>query len=247
MTKRKRSDIVLSLAVAAMTGLVLLPAAAHAVPINLVVNGDFNANYWNSNQGTSPDGWESNPPLSGTAPGNYGQDSSDPLWTPGLTSVAAHLQDRDGNYYQQTLANQGVHVDAGARPGYNVKFDVAYRDDSSTSGDIYLRVALWDTTADTELTGQTLTLVDPGSRDGPGLQPVHLNDDPVHLRSDRPGWSRSGRAVYLRGHECRCPWQPGMEGHRHARQRRRDARAGDAGRDGVWRPGRARQAKTPLS
>ena len=132
------------------------------------------------------------------AAGNYGQSAPD---TPGLTSIAAHLQDRDGNYYQQTLATSEGPVDAGAFGGFDVTFDYAYRNDTATAGDIYLRVSLWDTTADSEIVGQTLTIVDTGVLPDGVLQSVHDHDDHAPLRPDRARWSRRCPAVYPCRHE----------------------------------------------
>ena len=138
------------------------------IPGNLITNASFNANQWNSKDPTSPDGWESVTPAGTPGPGNYGQAGGPEITqTLGLESIAAHLQDRGGNYYQQTLATDQGDVDAGTNASYNVTFDYAYRNDSTTAGDINLRVALWDTTDDSELVGETLTVLDPGVQAAP--------------------------------------------------------------------------------
>ncbi|AQT68750.1 Alpha-amylase/pullulanase [Anaerohalosphaera lusitana] len=122
-----------------------------------VANSDFEAGGWASEYGTSPSGWVSDPPLTGSGAGNYGQTMPD------LTGIQAALQDVGGNYYQQVIDYSGAGaVDAGTEDEYAVTFDYGYRRDATTNGDITLRVALWDTTASTELVGYDLVITDPG-------------------------------------------------------------------------------------
>ncbi|AQT68745.1 hypothetical protein STSP2_01917 [Anaerohalosphaera lusitana] len=49
---------------------------------------------------------------------------------------------------------------------YAVSFAAGYRNDAVTGGDINLRVAIWDTVNDIELTGQTIVIPDPGVASG---------------------------------------------------------------------------------
>ncbi len=153
----------------------------------LLTNDDFNAGTWVSNTGSSPAGWISEPPLSGNAAGNYGQTSPG---TPNLTSIAAHLQDRGGNYYQQaiTMSDMGA-VDAGTFDSYAIDFDYAYRNDAATAGDITLRVGLWDTTTNSEIVGSDLLIADTGVIGGAGSNQfanaiINLDYDPTGLMGD---------------------------------------------------------------
>ncbi|WP_205847853.1 Ig-like domain-containing protein [Anaerohalosphaera lusitana] len=149
-----------------------------------LANKGFEYNTWDSNYGTSPQGWLSDPPLSGNRAGNYGETII------GLPGTVAALQDAGANYYQQALTNSSQgNLDAGTSSKYAVTFDYGYRRDVTTNGDIVLRVALWDTTASTELAGSDLIIIDPG----PGAN--FLSRATVNLSYDNTGLEGHGLAV----------------------------------------------------
>jgi hypothetical protein len=135
---------------------VTIPGGSTALRI---ANADFEANTWKSNVGTSPDGWISEPPLSGNGPGNYGQSAPD---TPNLASIAAHLQARAGNYYQQDLAANNPGLTASQIDAVTIAFDKCYRNDAYTRSDIFLHVSLHDITNDAEIAGRDVLIRDPG-------------------------------------------------------------------------------------
>ncbi len=79
--------------------------------------------------------------------------------TPGLISRAAHLKANGGNALQQTLH----HVDAGTFSAFSIDFQLGYRREVATAGDLTLRVAFVDPSDGTTLTYQDLTVTDPGT------------------------------------------------------------------------------------
>lgn len=134
-----------------------------SLPVALgVVNGDFEANTYNSAQSTAPDGWTSS--LAG-APGNYGQ--GDPN-TPNLASIAAHFQARGGNYIQQDLSSGNSGLTADQITAIEVGLEKGYRNDASTNGDILIRLSLWDLVANAEIAAREFLILDGGVVAGAG-------------------------------------------------------------------------------
>lgn len=129
----------------AMSCVMLLAVGANAT---LISNGDFEANTsnWASKNGQHPIDWFSSLAVISTN-GNYGE----AITGYGNGKVAA-LKGMTGNYYQQVLTG----VDAGTTKSYVVDYDGGIRYHSSypsAARDFTLRVSLWDTTADVELSG----------------------------------------------------------------------------------------------
>lgn len=137
-----------------------LAASASAATLT-VTNGDFNAGVWNSNGATkSPAAWTQ----SLTTAGNYGQ--STPA-TPNLTSIAAHFQDRNNNYYVKNLTTDNVGLDLSDYNSYTVAFDYGHRNDSATTtvGTFFLDISLWDLTNNVQVGAtQTVNIVSTGQR-----------------------------------------------------------------------------------
>ncbi len=82
-------------------------------------------------------------------------------------------------------------ITAGDFGEYEVQFDAGYRRDSSTNGDISLRVSLWDTTNNVEITGQTIEIVDPGVEANNNF----LQGELVTLTYDETAYDAEGVAV----------------------------------------------------
>ncbi|MCP5536902.1 MAG: PEP-CTERM sorting domain-containing protein [Akkermansiaceae bacterium] len=123
-----------------------------------LTNGDFSSDTsnWNSEFGTSPDGWFSSLASTNTN-GNYGEamtggGGSNNNFTYGTGRVAA-LKQVSGNYYQQTI---GL---VGEQTGVQVDFLGGYRAHSSYSTaarNISIEVSLWDATLNVELASTTI-------------------------------------------------------------------------------------------
>ncbi len=126
-----------------------------------VTNGNFNAGLWNSNGATkNPAGWTQ----SLTTAGNYGQTSTA---TPNLSSIAAHFQDRNNNYYVKNLTTDNAGLDLSDYSSYTVGFDYGHRNDSATTtvGTFYLDIALWDLTNNVQVgSTQTVNITSTGQR-----------------------------------------------------------------------------------
>lgn len=134
------------------------PAAA--LPASLsVVNGDFEANTYNSANSTAPTGWTSS--LVGES-GNYGQ-TNIPNISP---TIPALFWAKSGNYLQQELAPANPGLTADQLTSVEVSLDRGYRNDTVTNGDILMRVSLWDLDGDTEIAGRDLLIEDTGVQAG---------------------------------------------------------------------------------
>lgn len=130
----------LSLAICSLA-LVSLANRADADVIS-VVAGDFEIATWDAS-------WTS------TIAQNY-------IYTVSGSDVMA-MQDRNQQYIEQAISTSDAgSVDAGTYDQYSISFDYGYRRDSTTAGDITLRIALWDTTMGTELVGENVVITDPG-------------------------------------------------------------------------------------
>lgn len=128
------------------------PASALPVALDLA-NGNFDANAYNSQNSTAPNGWSSS--LVGTA-GNYSQ------LIPNVTNLPALFWARSGNFIQQDLSVANPGLTADQLTGLSVTFDRGYRNDTVTAGDIIVRVSLWDLVADTEIAGRDILIEDTG-------------------------------------------------------------------------------------
>ncbi len=123
-----------------------------AAPLT-VSNGNFNNAVWNSGGTTkNPAGWTQNL----TTAGNYGQTATA---TPNLTSIAAHLQDRNNNRYIKNLSTDNPGLNLSTYGSYTVTFNYGHRNDSATTtvGTYYLEVSLWDLTNNLQV-GATQTV-----------------------------------------------------------------------------------------
>lgn len=133
-------------------------ATASAATLS-VVNGDFNAGTWNSNGTTkNPANWTQ----SLATAGNYGQSGPS---TPNLTSIAAHFQDRNNNYYVKNLSADNSGLDLSDYDSYTVSFDYGHRNDSATTtvGTYYLEVSLWNLTDNLQIgPAQTINIASAG-------------------------------------------------------------------------------------
>ena len=126
----------------------------------VLTNPGFEAGPWNSHDGTSPQGWISDPPFSATAFGNYGQSAPR---TPNIVGIAAHMQGQPfANYYQQSLSDNNTGLTASQINAVTISFDRAYRNDTATQGDIFLHVSLQDTTNGAEIAGRDVLIPDTG-------------------------------------------------------------------------------------
>jgi hypothetical protein len=134
------------------------PGAALPTSLNLV-NGDFEANAYNSQNSTAPDGWTSS--LVGTA-GNYGQNNI-PNIAPGIPAL---FWSRGGNFIQQDLSTSNSGLTADQLTGVQLSFERGYRNDVVTKGDILVRLSLWDLTTDTEVAGRDVVIEDTGVKTG---------------------------------------------------------------------------------
>jgi hypothetical protein len=133
---------------------------ASALPVALALeNGNFNANAYNSENFTAPNGWTSS--LVGTA-GNYGQ------LVPNVTDLPSLFWARSGNFIQQDLSTANTGLTADQITGISVAFDRGYRNDTVTAGDIIVRVSLWDLVSNTEIAGRDVLIEDTGVIASPG-------------------------------------------------------------------------------
>lgn len=153
-------NIFLNMRTLVVTLFLSLVAFSHA---GMLSNGTFDQGNWEIRE--SPQGdWLSLRADGSAAPkgtsetGNYGQSAVGTLNTPGLTSIAAHLQARGGNAIRQTFQQ----VDAGTFDEFQVSLRLGYRRDAATRGDLTLRVSLLDPLDGSLFTFQDLTLPDPG-------------------------------------------------------------------------------------
>lgn len=141
--------------------LLLLGGAAPAASAVLitVTNGDFQTDVGQAS--TVATGWTAvNGAGTNNPPSNYFQNDIS-----GFTGDRLALLKSDGgNYIQQDLSTgaSGA-VDATSFNGYIVNFNYGYRRDSTTNGDLTLRVSLWNTTDNLELAGQNFTITNPGT------------------------------------------------------------------------------------
>lgn len=168
------SDLLSIVTNATNTSELILPVVAKVASVAgvkpvYVVNGDFNMGGWESAIGTSPAGWTTSL-AAVNSPGFYGQGGA---MTPGLTSIAAHLQSYAG-YCEQNLSTANSGLTAGKVNAITVAFDRVYRNDAATNGPAMLRVSLWDKTNDIEIAGRDLVFEDPGVQAGNTLMPVVL-------------------------------------------------------------------------
>ncbi|RYD64760.1 MAG: choice-of-anchor D domain-containing protein [Verrucomicrobiaceae bacterium] len=144
---------------AAYNSSITLPVVANVTPASAfpgslaLQNGNFNANAYNSQNSTAPNGWTSS--LVGIA-GNYSQ------LIPNLTNLPALFWGRSGNFIQQDLSVANAGLTANQLTSLSVAFDRGYRNDTVTAGDIVLRVSLWDLVSDTEITGRDILIEDTG-------------------------------------------------------------------------------------
>lgn len=132
--------------------------AASAVLIT-VTNGDFQTDVGQAN--TMATGWTAvNGAGTNNPPSNYFQNDIS-----GFTGDRLALLKSDGgNYIQQALSmGESGAVDATSFNRYTVNFNYGYRRDSTTNGDLTLRVSLWNTTDNLELAGQNFTITNPGT------------------------------------------------------------------------------------
>ena len=150
---------------AAYNSSVTLPVVANVTPGSAfptalaLQNGNFDANAYNSQNSTAPNGWTSS--LVGIA-GNYGQ------LIPNLTNLPALFWARSGNFIQQDLSVANAGLTADQLTGLSVAFDRGYRNDTVTAGDIVVRVSLWDLVSDSEITGRDILIEDTGVIAGTG-------------------------------------------------------------------------------
>jgi len=143
----------------------ILPVMAEVTPAATlptaltVVNGDFEANTYNSQNSTAPNGWTSS--LIATA-GNYGQNNIVNL-APGIPAL---FWSRGGNFIQQDLTASNPGLTADQLTGVQISFDRGYRNDVVTKGDILVRLSLWDLTTDAEIAGRDVVIEDNGVKSG---------------------------------------------------------------------------------
>ena len=144
-----------------LIGILLFAAASsHAATITLA-NGDF--------QSTASDGAFASPSWSSYSSANVLQTSTALNYfsntVPNLTTnYVALLKSDGGNYIQQTFnAGGSGAVDASTYGSYTVNFNLGYRHDSTTSGDLVVRISLWNVTDNIELSGSNITILNPGS------------------------------------------------------------------------------------
>jgi len=157
----------------------------------VLTNPGFEAGPWASNDGTSPQGWISDPPFSGTAFGNYGQSAPR---TPNIVGIAAHLQGQPfANYYQQNLSDNNAGLTASIIGAVTISFDRAYRNDTATQGDIFLHVSLQDTTNAAEITGRDVLIPDTGVVLGSGAN--QLSRVTLKLAYDNSAYSDEQIAI----------------------------------------------------
>ncbi len=173
----------------------------------LLTNANFDQHTWDSLHNEWPNGWTSYPPLSvGRSAGNYGFSGNN---TPGLVSIAAHLQDQGNNWYQQDMmeTSKGP-MDAATFGEFRVVFDYGYRRDTVTSGDIKLRISLVLTPSGKELVGKELKLADLG------LGENRLTRTEVILDYDNERAELAGQRVALRfTHAGTTKGPPGSQGY----------------------------------
>lgn len=136
--------------------LVLLMNPLDAADVTLT-NGDFE-----TGNGTLT-GW-----IDQEASGGSDNDNYNALRAGSINSKVLHLKADGGNWVGQnmTQASSGA-IDATSFDFYTVTFDYGYRAEVSSNwgkGDITLRIALWNSTTDTELAGYDLTITDPNQQ-----------------------------------------------------------------------------------
>lgn len=179
--------------------LTLAPIASAAVVT--IVNGDFEANPWNSFASTVPDGWTSS--VAGGA-GDYGQGAPA---TPNLSSIAAHFQSVGGNYLQQDLSANNPGLTASSHPGYVVTLDHSYRNDAATNGEIAFAIALWDLTNDVEIVSRSFVIANPGVLAGEGSN--QFTTEEFTLGYDPSAYTNESIALRLihASESLGSPWQ----------------------------------------
>lgn len=134
-----------------------LASSAHAAIITLT-NAGFQTDIGQVNTvvtgWTAVDGQGTNGP-----PSNYFADGL----AGGASNRMALIKSDGSNYIQQaiTTSDAGA-VDAGTFGNYTVNFDYGYRRESTTSGDLTIRVALWNITDAVQLAFQDFIITDPG-------------------------------------------------------------------------------------
>lgn len=139
-----------------------------------LINPEFDIDGWGNTE--SPEGWTS-------GGSSYGQGAPA---TPNLNSIAAHLQ-ANSSFYQQNLSVANPGLTAADPELVTIALDAAYRNDTSTNGDIFLRVSLWDVTNDVEIVGRDLVLEDEGVVGGAAAN--QLIGKFVSLSYDRSGFT----------------------------------------------------------
>lgn len=133
-----------------------------------ILNGDFE-----STAGVVADIWQQ---VDGggvnSVPSNYSVNNTPDQ----VGNFVMHIKSDGGNYVQQglTASDEGA-MDAGTFAFYGISFDYGYRSESATNGDHTLRVSLWNTTDDVELTGEDLLITDPGAPTSNALTPGSFN------------------------------------------------------------------------
>jgi hypothetical protein len=157
----------------------------------ILTNGNFNA-ATGAGQ-TSATGWTVQAGTGTNSPPSNYFDSTIQQTSLSSYSTIAFLKTDGNNYIQQGLTTSDAGpVDATTFGTYTVNFNLGYRCDGGTNGTLSIRVALWDTTANTQLASQDFTIAAPtGTTDS--LAPQVAN-----LSYDNTAGSLSGHTVALR-------------------------------------------------
>lgn len=127
-----------------------------------LTNADFETGPHGANQMIP--GWDEFDPPAGHDDPNYIE-----FWGGSINSATLNLKGEGAGWVgQDIVASDAGAVDATTFGSYTVELDYGYRADHAASGnnfghgDITARIALWNTTTDTELAGVDLTILDPG-------------------------------------------------------------------------------------
>lgn len=157
-------------------------STSYAATIQLT-NGNFN------DQATSAPGWTS----TGVTNANYFANNITAAQLSAYGTIG-FIKSAGANYIQQgiTTSDAGA-MNATTFGAYTINFDLGYRRDSGTNGDLNLRVALWDTTANTELAGQTFTLINPGT----GTNSLSAQVASLNYNNSAPALSGHGIALRI--------------------------------------------------
>lgn len=137
---------------------VLFPLTCHlhAASITLV-NGDFESTT-TTGANQSIDGWIESGGNGNTGDPNYTDDT-----ITGIPTIAGFLKANDGNWIGQVISG----LNPTSFGEYTLTLDYGMRTAATTAQTDYgtnvdFRVSLWDSTAGTELAGQTISIVNPG-------------------------------------------------------------------------------------